>query len=43
MVPMTIAGKIASGIIMLLGVAIFALPAGILTAGFLDEFRKNQE
>ncbi len=43
MVPMTLAGKIASGIIMLTGVAIFALPAGIITAGFLDEFRQNQK
>lgn len=43
MVPMTIVGKIASSVIMLLGVAIFALPAGIITAGFLDEFRKNQK
>jgi voltage-gated potassium channel len=43
MVPMTLAGKIASGVIMLLGVAIFALPAGIITAGFLDEFRKNSK
>jgi voltage-gated potassium channel len=43
MVPMTIAGKIASSIIMLTGVAIFALPAGIITAGFLDEFRNNRK
>ncbi len=43
MVPMTLAGKIASSIIMLIGVAIFALPAGIITAGFLDEFRMNSK
>ena len=43
MIPMTLAGKIASSIIMLLGVAIFALPAGIITAGFLEEFRKNNK
>jgi voltage-gated potassium channel len=43
MVPMTLAGKIASGVIMLVGVAIFALPAGILTAGFLDEFREKRK
>ena len=29
-----------AGIIMLTGVAFFALPAGIITAGFLEEFRK---
>ena len=43
MVPITLAGKIASAIIMLTGVAIFALPAGIITAGFLEEFRKNSK
>jgi voltage-gated potassium channel len=43
MIPMTLAGKIASSIIMLSGVAIFALPAGIITAGFLDEFRGNNK
>ena len=43
MVPMTLAGKISSSIIMLTGVAIFALPAGIITAGFLEEFRKNSK
>lgn len=43
MVPLTLAGKIASSVIMLLGVAIFALPAGIITAGFLDEFRENRK
>jgi len=45
MVPMTVVGKILSGIIMLTGVAFFALPAGIITAGFLDEIkfiRKNK-
>jgi voltage-gated potassium channel len=42
MIPVTVAGKIASGFIMLTGVAIFALPAGIITAGFLDEFRRNR-
>jgi voltage-gated potassium channel len=40
MVPVTAAGKIMSGIIMLTGVALFALPAGIITAGFLEEHRK---
>jgi len=28
--------------IMLTGVAFFALPAGIITAGFLEEFRLNR-
>jgi voltage-gated potassium channel len=40
LVPITVAGKILTGIIALAGVAFFALPAGIITAGFLEEIRK---
>lgn len=40
MVPITIAGKILTSIISLSGLAIFALPAGIITSGFLEEMRK---
>jgi len=39
MYPLTTTGRILSGIIMLTGVAIFALPAGIIVAGFLDELK----
>jgi voltage-gated potassium channel len=39
MYPMTTIGKILAGIIMLSGVAFFALPAGIITAGFLEEMK----
>jgi voltage-gated potassium channel len=39
MVPQTDLGKVLASIIMLTGVAFFALPAGIITAGFIDEFR----
>lgn len=42
MVPLTNAGKIMASIIMLTGVAFFALPAGIITAGFIEEFRLNR-
>ncbi len=42
MVPITKIGKAMASIIMLSGVAFFALPAGIITAGFLEEFRKNK-
>ncbi len=42
MYPMTTLGKTMAGIIMLTGVAFFALPAGIITAGFLEEFRANR-
>jgi len=37
--PLTALGKALTGVIMLTGVAFFALPAGIMTAGFLDEMR----
>lgn len=43
MVPVTVVGKILTGIILLLGFAFFALPAGIITAGFLDELEKGKE
>jgi len=39
MAPITTIGKILAGMIMLTGVALFALPAGIITVGFLEEFR----
>jgi len=40
MIPITMTGKIFTSLISLMGLAIFALPAGIITAGFLDEARK---
>jgi len=42
MYPVTNLGKALASIIMLTGVAFFALPAGIITAGFIDEFRLNR-
>ena len=39
MYPLTTVGRVIAGIIMLTGVAIFALPAGIIVAGFLDELK----
>jgi voltage-gated potassium channel len=38
-VPKTVVGKIIASIISLLGIAVFALPAGILGAGFADEWK----
>jgi voltage-gated potassium channel len=38
-VPKTVAGKIIGSLAALLGIAIFALPAGILAAGFVEEFQ----
>jgi len=43
MVPITILGKVMTGIISLTGLAVFALPAGIITAGFLEEMRKRKK
>ncbi len=40
MVPITVLGKILTGVIAFTGFALFALPAGIITAGFLEEMRK---
>jgi voltage-gated potassium channel len=42
MIPVTLAGKFFTSIILLAGVAIFALPAGIITAGFLEEIRSHK-
>lgn len=42
-VPITPAGKIMTSIISLMGLAVFALPAGIITSGFLDEMRKPRK
>lgn len=41
MIPHTAMGKFLTGFLLLIGVAIFALPAGIITAGFLEESRKS--
>jgi voltage-gated potassium channel len=41
MVPMTAAGRIFGGIIMLLGIALFAVPTGILATGFAQEIRRR--
>ena len=40
--PVTTAGKVFTSVILLAGVALFALPAGIITAGFLEEIRKGK-
>lgn len=42
MYPLTGLGKTMASIIMLTSVAFFALPAGIITAGFLEESRLNR-
>ena len=42
-VPVTVIGKILTAIIALSGVALLALPAGIITSGFLEESRKMKK
>ncbi len=42
-VPVTPLGKILGSIIALTGVAFIALPAGILGAGFVEEFQKQRD
>ena len=42
LIPVTAVGKIFTSIILLAGIAIFALPAGIITARLLDELRKSK-
>ncbi|MBL7048782.1 MAG: ion transporter [Nitrospira sp.] len=39
--PITITGKIVGAFIAMLGIAMFALPAGVLASGFSDELRKK--
>ncbi|MFZ5792789.1 MAG: cyclic nucleotide-gated ion channel [Pseudomonadota bacterium] len=41
MVPVTPGGRIFGGIVMLLGIAIFAVPTGILATGFAQEIRRR--
>ncbi len=39
--PVTVLGKILGGIIAILGIGLFALPAGILASGFAGEIQKK--
>jgi len=43
MVPMTLAGKIIGAIIMLLGIGMVALPAGMLASRFSEELHRRQQ
>jgi voltage-gated potassium channel len=40
--PITPLGKLLGGIIQLLGIAVFALPAGIIAAGYDEESRRRR-
>lgn len=41
--PVTIAGKVLSAVIALLGIALVAVPTGIIASGFTEELEKNKE
>jgi voltage-gated potassium channel len=41
MFPVTPAGKAFGGLVMVIGIAVFAVPAGILATGFASEIRKR--
>ncbi len=43
MSPLTALGKILTGVILLIGVALLSLPAGILTTGFIEELRASKK
>ncbi len=40
--PITIGGKIFGGVISIMGLVMYALPAGIMASGFIQELRKRQ-
>lgn len=41
--PITLAGRIVTMISSVFGIAIIALPSGIITAGYMDEIRKDEK
>jgi voltage-gated potassium channel len=41
--PITVIGKILSGIIALLGIGLVALPTGIISSGFMDQMSQKRK
>jgi voltage-gated potassium channel len=41
--PITVIGKVLSGVVVLVGIAIFALPTAIFASGFIEEIRRKHE
>ena len=39
--PVTIAGRALAGVMAILGIGLFALPAGILGSGFIEEMQQR--
>ena len=40
--PVTVPGRIIAGLIAILGIGFFALPAGILGSSFLEQIQRRQ-
>ena len=40
--PVTVAGRFLAGVIAILGIGLFALPAGILGSGFMEEMNRRR-
>jgi voltage-gated potassium channel len=41
--PVTAIGRLLSGLVFIVGIVIFALPAALFASGFVEEIQKNQE
>ncbi len=41
--PVTVMGRLLAGVIAIVGIGLFALPAGILGSGFVEEVRKSTD
>jgi voltage-gated potassium channel len=42
MYPMTPVGKFFGGVVLVLGIALFALPTGIIASGFMEQIRRDK-
>jgi voltage-gated potassium channel len=41
--PITVLGKVLSSVIVVMGVSLFAIPAGIISAGFIEEYKISKQ
>jgi len=41
--PVTVLGKLLSGIISILGIILIALPSGIISSGFIKEYEEEEK
>ena len=41
--PVTVFGKLVSMISSIVGIAVVAIPAGVITGGYIDEIKKSRE